>query len=317
MSNKIPKADFSERMFETGVICKYFSILPEEFTLYMPSTYEEGRKGKEGYGYDARVISLYMQFKRPFYFSIVRDRRRKIIDDRIKLGIKHWDEYVYFFNVKEKQHNALFDLSQDNNPVFYVAPMFHCRRFFNYWIRTLAFSQNKYYVLISSSGRNFETLRSFPYLRDVIYIKPHLQINNDNHKYSYDISYKVVFHSKPGIVEKKYIYNGLEFLNLFYSFDVKEYVKSLEDVIEEQKKILDKNIEIFDSAYISFILKEFLLEFYDADERFSKLLEKKEIKYKEIDKLLEDNSALRLELSTYLLIKFFDIIPVYLLTLEE
>jgi len=147
----------------------------------------EKKEGYDGIIYLKKVV--YVQFKRSDYFSRtcigpIRTAREA------KYSARGEDFYSFKLFKKDgyRQHNLLWGLAQKND-AFYCAPLFHTKAelntFHNFTKKNININKT-----LSYSGQSL--------INNTICIRPHKKITDqDSHRYTYDKSNNIVFHSEP------------------------------------------------------------------------------------------------------------------------
>lgn len=202
---KLETPDYTEEIvgFALESFLAFASFPHFNFSIEPFSKFTERRCGA-----DARLISdiehfkpFYMQFKRPFAYP--GTSKSLIIKDRKELNLST-DPKSLFFELrkkkllqKESQHNLLFNLRKDlqNNgggDAAYVCPLFLNRKEYRQTVYRMAlasrkkaspFTLKKTHISTGSSVYFFENILD---LSGHISIPPHVSLNSEKHKYSFN-----------------------------------------------------------------------------------------------------------------------------------
>lgn len=168
------------------------------------------RQDEESLGYDAKahfIVPLYIQFKRSSFHpprstsEVIRGR------DDLRLptnrGVFSFPLHRSNSTGRSDQHNALYKLLRSGKRAMYVAPLFYKREHLRAFKRnTKSMFAKGVVVHDTQAGARYPffvgSLRSFS---DAISFPPHrIQGDSKPHRYSYDASHKIAFHSDPEAV---------------------------------------------------------------------------------------------------------------------
>jgi len=244
----ISKSEFNEDEFQSAVYAFYAKFLMNEsnYDFHIPT-----RRKEKDLGYDfgkLTGIPFYMQFKVVEYHN---STNKKYENDR-KLFKYNDQRGFYLFqlhrNAKTKthiQHNALYNLNVNN---FYVSPKFVKKnRFYNFLdCCTNSFYCNHYtnnYRRIIFNNNKINHSFYYPFLDDVIYIKPHNIITDTSlHSYTYNDFDEVAFHSEPIKINERY--DTFEILNKTLNNSA-EYEQKMSEIINNMRNVI---IETFSKS---------------------------------------------------------------------
>ena len=145
------KAEFSEFTYGFSLVDKLAKVLSCTAVPIFPSLLEEG---KEGGGYDARLLSkkgkiLNLQFKLSDWMKTRSAREYKILGDSLPLP-------YYRFEIMSKriskQHSLLLELENTYPLTFYAAPAFHLKDKINAHWNSGSVTEHSVFVKPSSIG---------------------------------------------------------------------------------------------------------------------------------------------------------------------
>lgn len=244
------RIDFSELEFQFALMLGYYVIEKniEDLGFYMPSAKEENKTyAADWFLENCKGVNLFLQFKKSIYSSNNRFvvRKNQTTGDRELYKERKGEVFEFPIRIHNNhhQHNLLFrKLSQINSLSFYVAPMFTERKELfikmKSWLNGEGYTDEYSYrflrdnIIVSPNRLNGH----FSFFDDVIYIKPHREINdNTQHHYCFNKRRQVSFHSEIENLKTK----GYSFIG----------------VLSQLRMILDqKNISMLESTNYLFEL---------------------------------------------------------------
>ncbi|WP_348825566.1 hypothetical protein [Flavobacterium aestuarii] len=265
---------FSELEFQFALMMGYYTLFSKQdsLNLYLPTVSEEKHLYASDWFYEsAHGVNLYLQFKkseeaiplrktqRRDFFNNLRNNNnsRDSLFEKDRLGV--FEFKVYKTNNTHQQHNLLFNNSRLHSSLaLYVAPIFTSRfelqSNLKEWLKGKNFSSKIIYKMFN--GEQSETIQfnrfkeDFAFFQDVIYIKPHAEINDEvNHHYCFNRKREVSFHSEIVPLER----SGFGFIDVIREIRSKLEKGKTSTILETADKNLQELISYFMKNDISLI----------------------------------------------------------------
>lgn len=270
------RTGFSELEFQFALMMGYYTLFSKgdilNLNLYLPTSSEENSHYASDWFYEnAQGVNFYLQFKKSVQISQSRQNQRrdharnlKNIDRDIRnYSIYSNDNYggcefkIYKKNDEYQQHNLLFSKNTVRNSIgLYVAPIFTSRfelqNNLKEWLKGKNFSSEYSYQLLNGIERNRVRFNQFgeefSFFKNVIYIKPHAELNDaGSHHYCFNTKREVSFHSDIVPLQK----SGMGFIDILKEINRKFKKRDTSTILENADKNYQEIKEYFERNDIS------------------------------------------------------------------